>query len=127
MGDPRSATMSFQSNNPSTSTSSVFPETGTDEDVAKAADSQDAADTQTMDESSQLQSPAEDGADQPSSQVKVPVQKRRRVTRACDECRRKKIKVSKHKSRRHISICCLARVLISGTGARPCQAVVVGL
>ncbi len=38
-------------------------------------------------------SPAgEDGVEQAPKTVPTPVQKRRRVTRACDECRRKKIK-----------------------------------
>jgi hypothetical protein len=34
----------------------------------------------------------DDGAEQPQKPSAGPMQKRRRVTRACDECRRKKIK-----------------------------------
>lgn len=43
-------------------------------------------------ETTDQQSPTnDDGSDQPQKAA-VPMQKRRRVTRACDECRRKKIK-----------------------------------
>jgi hypothetical protein len=44
--------------------------------------------------------PAEGGADAPSQ----PIQKRRRVTRACDECRRKKIKCDGKQPCTHCSV-----------------------
>jgi len=41
---------------------------------------------------SRPESPAADSPDESAARTSVPLQKRRRVTRACDECRRKKIK-----------------------------------
>lgn len=51
--------------------------------------------SQTMPETAEKQVSVDGGLENQQGQVKpvVPVQKRRRVTRACDECRRKKIKV----------------------------------
>jgi hypothetical protein len=67
-----------------TSPSSSGPSPGEDRDQDQDASSPDATD-----QTSQLRSPiAGDGQSKPT----VPMQKRRRVTRACDECRRKKIK-----------------------------------
>ncbi|KAF2657041.1 hypothetical protein K491DRAFT_714785 [Lophiostoma macrostomum CBS 122681] len=46
----------------------------------------------TADVAAQLSPINDDDADQPQRSATAPMQKRRRVTRACDECRRKKIK-----------------------------------
>lgn len=53
------------------------------------------ASQQAMSETAEKQLSVDGGLENQQGQVKpvVPVQKRRRVTRACDECRRKKIKV----------------------------------
>jgi hypothetical protein len=79
----------------STSTAqSVADDSG--EDTLQAADPQAVGDTAAMAGNSQPQSSTEDasGGQPPQGKLPVPLQKRRRVTRACDECRRKKIKVS---------------------------------
>jgi hypothetical protein len=52
--------------------------------------------------------------DQPSNSA-LPVQKRRRVTRACDECRRKKIKCD---GRANCKI--LLSLMLTKTGKQPC-------
>jgi CelD/BcsL family acetyltransferase involved in cellulose biosynthesis len=93
----------------STSTAqSVADDNG--EDTLNAADSQAMDDTPVMDGNSQPQSSTEDASGCQPSQGKLPLplQKRRRVTRACDECRRKKIKVSAGVERPHTS--CLISV-----------------
>lgn len=46
----------------------------------------------TSTEDLQDDSNAQDAENDSDSKPQVPIQKRRRVTRACDECRRKKIK-----------------------------------
>lgn len=67
-----------------TSPSSSGPSPGEDRDQ-----DQDVSSPEAAEQTSQLRSPiAGDGQPKPT----VPMQKRRRVTRACDECRRKKIK-----------------------------------
>lgn len=59
-----------------------------------------------------------DGAD-PTSKATAPIQKRRRVTRACDECRRKKIKCDGKQPCTHCTVYSYGRLLcrnISGVG-----------
>ena len=67
---------------PSPSSSDPSPDDDRDQD-------QDASSPDATDPTTQIRSSAAgDGQSKPT----VPMQKRRRVTRACDECRRKKIK-----------------------------------
>ena len=68
--------------------------TSSSEDLADGAAIDSDEQSQSQDQLRQT-SPHPDGHEPSSSQASTsaaPVQKRRRVTRACDECRRKKIK-----------------------------------
>ena len=57
------------------------------------SDAEELSDSQSGDESSQAKGK---GVDSNGDTPSAPMQKRRRVTRACDECRRKKIKYVGH-------------------------------
>lgn len=75
----------------------LSPAVDTDDDTTGIPDSQaqshDDVDISQGPEASRKDGPGPDSAPQPAqAQEGHPLQKRRRVTRACDECRRKKIK-----------------------------------
>lgn len=60
---------------------------------APAASQTDASgNKETNASDSRPESPSADSPDESATKTTAPLQKRRRVTRACDECRRKKIK-----------------------------------
>lgn len=65
---------------------------GLNDDTAANAVSNDAGDHPSPQDSMDASPAAQDHEDDASRSAAVPLQKRRRVTRACDECRRKKIK-----------------------------------
>jgi hypothetical protein len=61
-------------------------------DFRRGSEHNEITQVETPDITEQASPINEDDPDQPQRPTTGPMQKRRRVTRACDECRRKKIK-----------------------------------